>query len=355
MPKIRVLVIEDSVTVRKHLCAVLSADQGIDVVAEAADGRQAIELCAELHPDVVTMDMMMPVMTGLAATEFIMAYCPTPILVVSSSLNRGELFKTYDALAAGALDVLEKPNGDEAGDDWERNLVSMVKLLSRIKVITHLRGRHQALREPADTLAPVGHARTVGTNRCDVIAIGASTGGPGAIIEVLRGLPSAFAIPILFVLHISKPFAAAFADWLDGQSAHRVAYATDGQAVSSAAGRVIMAPPDQHMVVKNGRVRLTDDAERHSCRPSVDVLFESLAGEFGPSATGCILTGMGHDGAAGLLALRRAGALTIAQDEATSVVYGMPREAVLLGAAQRVLPLGDIGLALGSLNGGPGR
>ncbi len=129
MPKIRVLVIEDSVTVRKHLCAVLSADQGIDVVAEAADGRQAIELCAELHPDVVTMDMMMPVMTGLAATEFIMAYCPTPILVVSSSLNRGELFKTYDALAAGALDVLEKPNGDEAGDDWERNLVSMVKLL----------------------------------------------------------------------------------------------------------------------------------------------------------------------------------------------------------------------------------
>ncbi len=220
-------------------------------------------------------------------------------------------------------------------------------------MITHLRGRHQALREPAGTLAPVEHR--VGTNRCDVIAIGASTGGPGAIIEVLRGLPSAFVIPILFVLHISKPFAAAFADWLDGQSAHRVAYATDGQAVSSAAGRVIMAPPDQHMVVKNGRVRLTDDAERHSCRPSVDVLFESLAGEFGPSATGCILTGMGHDGAAGLLALRRAGALTIAQDEATSVVYGMPREAVLLGAAQRVLPLGDIGPALGSLNGGPGR
>src|SRR5258708_6829506 len=147
MSRIRVLVVEDSITIRKHLCEVLSADQEIEVVAEAADGRRAIELCKELRPDVVTMDMVLPVMTGLAATDFIMAYCPTPILVVSSSLNRGELFKTYDALAAGALEVLEKPNGDEAGDTWARDLLATVKILSRIKVITHLRARQAAARE----------------------------------------------------------------------------------------------------------------------------------------------------------------------------------------------------------------
>jgi two-component system chemotaxis response regulator CheB len=345
MAKIRVLVVEDSITTRKHLCAVLAADPGIEIIGEAGDGKRAIELCREHRPDAITMDMMLPLMSGLAATEYIMAHCPTPILVVSSSTNRGELFKTYEALAAGALDVLEKPAGDESDALWEQKFVAAVKLVSRIRVITHVRARlSPSARQPV-----TAHVRGGPTHECSVVALGASTGGPGAIVEVLRGLAPDFPLPVLLVLHINEPFGSAFADWLDGQSSRHVAFARDGETVSAFAGRVAMAPPDRHLVVRDGRFRLTQEPERHSCRPSVDVLFESVAREYGELACGCLLTGMGRDGAAGLLEIRKVGGFTIAQDEATSVVYGMPREAVLLGAAARVLPLGDIGHALSAL------
>ncbi len=348
MPKIRILVVEDSLTVRRRLCEVLAADPGLVVVGEAEDGQRAIELCQELQPDVVTMDMMLPVMSGLAATEYIMAYCPRPILIVSSSTNRGELFKTYEALAAGAIDVLEKPSGDDTDAAWEQRLVATVKLVSRIRVITHPRARLAALGKPrpAQQESPLP---VVAQTRQQVVAIGASTGGPGAMVTLLRGLPPGFPLPVLLVLHIGEPFGGAFAEWLDGQSCHRVSYPRDGEAVAAAAGRVVMAPPGSHLVVREGRFHLTSEAERHSCRPSVDVLFESVAIAYGPAAAGCLLTGMGRDGAAGLLAIRQAGGPTIAQDEATSVVYGMPREAVLLGAAERVLPLEQIAPALAAL------
>jgi two-component system chemotaxis response regulator CheB len=342
MTKLRVLVADDSLTVRKHIVETLSADPAIEVVGEAEDGRQAIELCLKLRPDVITMDMMMPVMTGLAATEYIMAHCPTPILVVSASINRGELFKTYDALAAGAVDVIDKSAAADSGGVWERSLVAATKLVAKIRVITHPRGRLMSLDRPrAAPPPPVAAGRR--RPRREVVAIGASTGGPAAIVEVLRGLPSTFRLPVLFVLHINEPFGKAFADWLDGQTARRVAFAKDGESVASAAGRVVMAPPGRHLVVRDRRLRLTDAPERHSCRPSIDVLFESVAHEFGPGAAAGLLTGMGRDGASGLLEIRRAGGLTIAQDEATSVIYGMPREAILLGAADRILPLGEIG------------
>jgi two-component system chemotaxis response regulator CheB len=353
MAKIRVLVVDDSLTVRKRIVEVLAADPDLDVVGEADDGKAAIAMCQSLRPDVITLDMMLPVMTGLAATEYIMAHCPTPILVVSASTNRGELFRTYEALAAGAVDVLEKPTGDEADEAWERRLIATVKLVSRIKVITHLRAK---LRAPA----PRGRVLTEldshhDSSRWRIVAIGASTGGPAAIVEILRGLPSTFPLPILLVIHIGEPFAAAFADWLDGLSPIRVAYATDGEALPSVGnGRVILAPPDRHLVVRQGRLRLTRDPERHSCRPSVDVLFESLARESGDQTAAVLLTGMGRDGAAGLLDVRRAGGTTIAQDEATSVVFGMPHEAIKLGAAERVLPVGDIAPALRMLAGNAG-
>jgi two-component system, chemotaxis family, protein-glutamate methylesterase/glutaminase len=340
MATIRILVVEDSITVRKHLCEVLATDRQFEVVAETGDGKQAIELCYRLRPDVVTMDMMLPVMSGLSATEYIMAHCPTPILIVSSSTNRGKLFKTYDALAAGALDVLEKPPGDETDAAWERRFIAAVKLISRVRVITHPRARLGHLgRAPAlEALAP--HTRQRGA----IVALGASTGGPGAIVQILRALPSPFSVPLLLVMHIAEPFATAFADWLDGQTGHRVRYAREDEPIG--AGSVIMAPPAFHLTVRDRRVRLTAGPERHSCRPSVDVLFESIAAEHGPAAVACLLTGMGRDGAAGLLQVRRAGGVTIAQDEATSVVYGMPREAVLIGAAEHILPLGDIAPAL---------
>lgn len=347
MSAIRVLVVEDSPTIRRRLCEILAADPEIEIVGETGDGRGAIDLCRELRPDVITLDMMLPVMSGLAATEYIMAHQPTPILIVSSSTNRGELFKTYEALAAGAVEVLEKPTGSETDGAWEDRLVAMVKLVSRIHVITHPRARLGALgRQAAGTLpAPPGASE----RKARVLALGASTGGPGAIMEVLRALPCPYPLPILVVIHIGEPFGVAFADWLDAQTPHRAACARDGEPLLGARGRVVVAPPDRHLVVEADRLLLTTGEPCHSCRPSVDVLFASLARGCGAASAACLLTGMGRDGAAGLLEIRRAGGLTIAQDEATSVVYGMPREAVLLGAAQRVLPLAEIGPALAML------
>lgn len=345
MKRIRVLVVEDSLTVRRQLCDVLASDPEIEVVGEATDGKQAIERCMSLRPDVITMDMMMPVMTGVATTEYLMAHCPTPILVVSSSTNRGELFRTYDALAAGAVDVLEKPRGDEPEGVWEKQFLSTVKLVSRIRVITHVRGRLSAIaRAPAGGEPPTETTRSP----CAVIAIGASTGGPAALVQILQALPPEFATPILLVLHINEPFGSAFADWLDRQSRHRVALAREGDLVG--ASRILMAPPDFHLTLDGRQIRLTRDAERFSCRPSVDVLFESVARAYGARAAGCLLTGMGRDGAMGLLSIRQAGGVTIAQDEASSVVFGMPREAIALGAASSILSLTEIGPALAAVS-----
>jgi two-component system chemotaxis response regulator CheB len=351
MSKTRVLVVEDSVTVRKRLVGILASDPQIELVGEAEDGKRAIEICQQCRPDVVTMDMMLPVMSGLAATEYIMAHCPTPILVVSASINRGELFKIYEALAAGAVDVLEKPTGTEPDGDWESRFLSTVKLVARIRVITHPRARLAGLRgrvpEAASPLRDVPRPE----QKYDLVAIGASTGGPGAIVEILRGLPAAFRLPILFVLHINEPFGAAFAEWLDAQTGRRVAHAQDGALVSSATGRVVMAPGGRHLAVRDRRLRLTLDPERNSCRPSVDVLFESVAAEYSATAAACLLTGMGKDGASGLLKIRAAGGLTIAQDESTSVIYGMPREAATLEAAGEILRIGEIAPRLASLPG----
>jgi two-component system chemotaxis response regulator CheB len=351
MGKIRVLIVEDSLTVRKYLTEVVSSCPDLDVVGEAPDGKTAIDMCLALRPDVITMDMMLPVMTGLAATEYIMAYCPTPILIVSASTNRGELFKTYDALAAGAVDVLEKNTGQQPEGRWESTLISTIKLVSRIPVITHPRARLGAhvRGEPVAMAADPAPAKGKGGPGYDILAIGASTGGPGAIVQILRGLPAPYPLPILLVLHINEPFGAAFADWLGEQSPHPVSYPRDGEHLQTAAGRVIAAPPGHHLTVRGGRVRLTDDPERHFCRPSVDVLFESLALDCGARTAACLLTGMGRDGAMGLLRIRQAGGLTIAQDEATSVIYGMPREAVALGAARMVLGLDEIARTMAAL------
>lgn len=339
---LRVLVVEDSLTVRKYIVDILDAAPGVEVVAEAGDGKDAIELCRTLRPDVVTMDMMLPVMTGVAATEYIMAYCPTPILIVSASFNRGELFKTYDALAAGAVDVLDKPLGYERDEEWEQRLISAVRVVSRVRVITHPRARLGRIgRHEMSSAAAKGSETAI---RPRLVAIGASTGGPGAILSILAGLPKEFSLPILVVLHISEPFGVAVAEWLDAQQELPVRCARDGDPLPPVGqSNVLMAPADRHMELVGGRIRITGGPPLHSCRPSVDVLFESLAREVGPQTIACLLTGMGRDGADGLLSIKSAGGLTLVQDEVTSVVYGMPGEAVKIGAHTRIVPLSDFG------------
>ncbi len=340
MAKLRVLVVEDSLTVRKRLVAALTEDREVEVIAEATDGKQALELCQRLRPDVITIDMVLPVMSGLAATEYIMAYCPTPILVVSASANRGAVFKTFEALDAGAVDVLEKPRVDEAEDDWNRRLRESVRMVSRIRVVSHLRAKLERGAPSADDVAPVFPAPAPARD-ARLVAIGASTGGPSAIVEVLRKLPSDYPLPILLVIHLNQMFGFGFGEWLNTESPIPVRAPKDGEPLPPPGQPcVLFAPPDQHLVIRDGRLRLTQDPERHSCRPSVDSLFESVAKTMGPHAVACLLTGMGRDGAQGLLDIKRAGGLTFAQDEASSVVYGMPREAALLGAASQVLPLG---------------
>src|SRR5579864_7159325 len=202
MLKIRVLVVEDSLTIRERLVEALSADPEIEVVGKAHDGKTAIELCQKLRPDVMTLDMVLPVLSGLAVTEYVMAYCPTPILIVSASANRGDLYKTYDALAAGALDVLDKPCGNEVEGAWEQAFRSAIKLVSRIKVITHMRGRLP--NGSGLPLTPALSHPERGAYRA--VAIGASTGGPAALVTILRRLPNDFPLPILVVNHIGEKF-----------------------------------------------------------------------------------------------------------------------------------------------------
>jgi two-component system chemotaxis response regulator CheB len=343
----RVLVIDDSLTVRKRLIEILERAPDLQVVGEAGDGRRAVELTRQLRPDVVTLDLVLPDMNGLAATEQIMAHAPTPILIVSASFNRGEMFDTYHALAAGAVDVLDKSH-DEHDTTWEDRFVAAVRMVSKIKVITHLRARFDPVRRDRITRPPmVRHRPAEATHaRAEVIALGASTGGPGALVEVIGSMSPNLAVPTLVVLHIDAAFSAPFAEWLGEQTARSVRVAADREPVVGGPGRVLCAPAGKHMLVEHGLIRLTLTPPRHHCRPSVDCLFESVAIEYDARCAAGLLTGMGRDGATGLLAIREAGGFTVAQDEATSIVYGMPREAVACGAAERVLPLPEIGPAL---------
>lgn len=320
---LKVLIAEESPALRQKLAEILNRG-GIEVVGEAWQGRQVVELCEQLRPDLVLMAVDLEGMNGLEATEQIMAFSPTPILVLSDRPTHPNCQKV---LAAGAVDCI-------SSRDWENGLVRRVRLVSRVAVITHPRARLKR--------ADLGPPPPGGLPRVRLICLGTSTGGPGALVEILSSLPPTLQVPILVVIHIQPPLGGGFAQWLASKVPRPVDYARSGQLWQECRGRVLLAPPDRHLRLAGPRLVLDDQPPRHSCRPSVDVLFESVAQEVGSAALACLLTGMGRDGAAGLLAIHRAGGLTMAQDEASSVVYGMPREAVQLGAAQKVVPLQQV-------------
>lgn len=332
MNKVRVLIVDDSALMRQLLTAILSSDPSIEVIGSAADPVAARTKIEALRPDVMTLDIEMPKMDGLTFLEQLMQSRPMPVVMVSSLTQQG-CDVALRALALGAVDVVAKPKIDvsrgmsEAGTE----LVGKVKAAARARVRTH------APKPSAHSLAPGGMLRT--TQK--LIAIGSSTGGTEALSYMLSRLP-ADAPPIVIVQHMPPVFTRQFAQRLDGICRVDVKEAENGDALIR--GRVLIAPGGVcHIeVVRSGAaycVRFVDGPPIGHHRPSVDVLFESCARVAGPNATGVILTGMGHDGAKGLLAMRKAGATTFAEDESSCVVFGMPKEAIACGAAQHVVPL----------------
>jgi len=328
---IRVLVADDSELFRELLSRVVAAEPGFEVVAVAADGNAAAALARTLKPDVITMDLNMPDADGFSGIARIMAETPTPILVLTA--NRAETVG-FRALSLGALDILEKPQATTDLDTYGQLLRSRLRLLAGVKVIRHLRGLRERRAAP----------RRGGGVRPDLVVAGASLGGPRALAAMLRALPQDFPVPIAIVQHIADGFTEGLASWLATESRLEVREARDGDRLRP--GSVVLAPTGRHLLVTEGVARLSDAPPVDTFKPSVTPLFVSAARAYGPRVCGVILTGMGRDGAEGLRAIRDAGGPTLAQDEATSAVFGMPRAAIELGAVDRVLPLDEIPRAL---------
>lgn len=342
---IRALVVEDSSTVAELIVSMLQSDPGIRVVGVANDGREAVRAAQRLTPDIITMDVNMPVMDGLAATKEIMTLVPTPIIIVSSVANQSAVSLSLDATQAGALMVLPKPESPlgDGFDSQKTQLVSMVKAMAQVKVVR----RWPTGRTPTDVL--VGAPEAV-RHRSGIraIVIGCSTGGPAALRRLLGALPASLPVPILVVQHMARGFVTGLAAWLDGGTLLDVRVATDQEFARP--GRVYLAPDDRHLcVTRSGRITFSNAPPAGGFRPSVSVLFSSAAQAYGSGTMGILLTGMGNDGVSGLRELRDAGALLLAQDEATSVVYGMAQEAVRAGLPDAVLPLDGIAARIAEL------
>lgn len=335
---IRVLLADDSFLTLSILKDLISQDPEIEVVGEAYDGRQAVDKVAYLRPDLLIMDVMMPVMDGLTAVQEIMKVAALPILILSANRAAGEQSNAFNAIRLGALDVMRKPEGlsGAAWDAFASTLLAQIHTLSRVRVIHHFRSPRSKAAVPP--LLP-------GLSTCrSIIAIGASTGGPKVVMKILKELPADRDASIVIVQHIASGFAAGFAEWINAESAFLVRLAKDGDHLER--GVALVAPSDQHMEIRNGRVVLTDTPQINGCRPSIDNLFFSLAKENAQSVIGVLLTGMGKDGAEGLLALKEGGAHTIAQDEASCAVYGMPKVAAELGGVREVQPAIKIAAAI---------
>lgn len=335
---VRVLIVDDSPVAREVLKDVLESDAEIRVVGMAGTGREAVELTARLRPDVVTMDLVMPGMNGMEATERIMARNPTPILFLSAFIGPDGAYSRSDALAAGALDVVEKPKA-MPDPSWQREAGSLrqkVKSLAQVPVVTHLR---LARRGVGDAMAPrdPDRARIESRRAVHAVVIGASTGGPKVLDELLAALPASYEAAVVVVQHLADAFLPALIASLRPRCALEIKVAEHGDRM--APGRILFAPASGHLVVAaGGRVRIDEGAAVRGFRPSIDVTMNSVAQTFGARACGVLLSGMGADGAGGLQAIRLAGGRTMVQDERSCVVFGMPRAAIDLGAAQHVLP-----------------
>jgi two-component system chemotaxis response regulator CheB len=343
---IKVLIVDDSALVRKLITEMLSKDRDIEIVGTAADPYAAREKIKALNPDVITLDVEMPRMDGVTFLENLMRLRPMPVVMVSSLTQQGADV-TLRALELGAIDFVAKPVVDVAGSlaNYADELLAKVKIAASARVharssATRTKNLEVDPRRTADAVLPAATGRRVLRTTDRIVAIGASTGGTEAIREVLESLPPD-APAIVISQHIPAAFSKPFADRMNRISQMAVCEAQDGQYILP--GHVYIAPGDRHLLVERDGARylcrLSDGLHVNRHRPSVDVMFRSVAQNVGPNALGIILTGMGDDGARGLKEMLEAGAPTIAQDEASSVVWGMPGAAVKMGAAQSILPL----------------
>jgi two-component system chemotaxis response regulator CheB len=344
---IRVLVAEDSPTYRELLVAILQNVPDLQVIGTARDGVEAVRLAKRLKPDVITMDIYMPEMDGFEATRQIMTEIPCPVVIISASTAKGLQDLTFNALRAGALSVLEKPTLQDPPEAYEA-LAAQVKLMSEVKVVRRW-AKSMAPSEPKlPATTPSPPLVQNGNSKIQLVAIAASTGGPGILAEILSKLPADFPAPILIVQHITPGFGTGLADWLNQQTPLQVRLAC--HADEPKPDQVLIAPDGAHMGINSmGLIALSDAPPVHGLRPSADYLFHSIARVYGATAIGIILTGMGSDGAEGLQAMRRTGAHTIAQDKGTCVVFGMPAVAIEFGAAEQVLPAKQIAAAIMAL------
>jgi two-component system chemotaxis response regulator CheB len=330
---IRVLVADDSTTLRTALCALLAEDPQLSIVGQAADGVEAVEKARALRPDVITMDVNMPRLDGLGAIAAIMAEAPARILVISSVRQHRQLELSFKAMAAGALELIAKPEG---GSDemrrWARRVAESVRLMAEVPVVRRHRVNRIAVRP---TL-------THGT-QVDVVGLVASTGGPPALAYVLGSLPRDLAVPLLLAQHIAHGFTGGLVRWFGSVCSLRVIVARDGDLPLP--GTVYLAPDGCDLEVdREGHLRAPRSSGLHC--PSGNKLLTSLARAYGDRAAGFVLTGMGDDGAQGLLELKRAGGATYAQDEQTSIVFGMPQAAHACGAARALLALESVAPAI---------
>lgn len=341
----RVLIVDDSPTARDVLSEILGAEPDLEVVGFAANGREALAKVAELKPDVVTMDLSMPVMDGFEATREIMCETPTPIVIVSSTSRAAEVETAMEALQAGALNLLLKPVGPSSPEFASRakEIVRSVRAMAGVFVIRRRR-KLMEIQQPAaeDVTPPVRNTANV-----SAVLIAASTGGPPALGSILGSLPADYPVPILVVQHIAPGFIDGFVRWLDGSIGMNARIARDHEILKPST--VYFAPQDRHLGMTKVRIRLSDASPIGGFRPAGNYLMEKAAEAFGNEAVGVILTGMGDDGVDGLKRIHDAGGVTIAQDEQSSAVFGMPRAAIEAGVVDEVLSLASIGKRLRDL------
>jgi len=339
--KITLLVVDDSLTIRKMVCTTLKDEPDIEIIGEAKDGKEAIIKARTLMPDVILMDIIMPCMDGLKATQYIMQTAPSAIILHSASKEASVHYKIWDAISAGALDTINKEFSSTHPNKWKQQLKMTIRAASRMKQFSSIQvspAKNQAI-----------HCND--KRKYNLIALGVSTGGPAIISNIFKSFPKNCNVPILLVIHMSSTGTERFPEWLTSKCGIDVTFAKNKINIFDNKGAVLLAPGNRHMKVNNQMVQLFQSEPVNFCMPSIDVLFFSLAENVYVKPVAVLLSGMGTDGAKGLKAIHDNGGYTICQDESTSAVFGMPKAAIEYKAADIVLADHEISDHIFSLPG----